>query len=175
MSLIMDLLSGRLFKFRLASASDINQGTSDKMLITPKGLADSQLFTVASVPFVMSAPFVVTSTNWTVAPYQALIPTWGTDYLFIRRANQFTARFFINCITDWNCAGEVTLWDIAANAPVGGSSIFVGQNSWMILPASLFYLNAGKVYSFAIRKTIPSSTGNITVASALLTMQIPKA
>ena len=175
MGLFADLLSGRLFKFRIAKSTDIDQGTADNMLVTPKGLAESQLFTVASIPFVLPQPFVVTSTNWTVAPYQALVPTFGTDYLYIKRANQFTARFFINCITDWGCAGEVALWDINANAPIGGSHIFVGQNSWMILPASLFYLTAGKVYSIAIRKTIPSSSGNIQVASALLTMQIPKA
>ena len=175
MSFIADFLSGKFFKFRIAGAGDINQGTADNMLITPKGLADSQLFTVASIPFVLPQPFVVTNTAWTVAPYQALVPTFGTDYLFIKRANQFTARFFINCITDWGCAGEVTLWDISAAAPVGGSSIFVGQNTWMILPASLFYLTAGKAYSFAIRKTIPTSTGNVQIGSALLTMQIPKA
>lgn len=63
MSLLSDILSGRLFNFKTAQGSDIDAGTSNKLLTTPLSLATSSLCFRQTGSASAGDPVVVGSSN----------------------------------------------------------------------------------------------------------------
>ena len=146
MTLFADLLTGKFFRFRLASGTDILAGTSNKMIVTPKSLKDAgwaPSSLSASIPFVLSQDAYTSSTVF--AP--------GSTFGILPAASNLNAKFHIYGKVDFNCAGEIGLWDVATGNIVNGSVVSFNANSYQIRSSATFLIIPGKVYTFAMRRT----------------------
>ena len=77
MTLFADLLTGKFFRFRLASGTDILAGTSNKMIVTPKSLKDAGWVPSSlgiSIPFVLSQDVYSSSTAFAVGSTYGILP-----------------------------------------------------------------------------------------------------
>lgn len=182
MSLISDILTGKLFKFRIASGADVDTGTSDSLLVTPKSLKDSQLGTinpgnetVAVMPFSLpNLSLLSGSTSFTLSEYYQLTPDNGNGYFYTGRGNVFTARLFVYAKIDISGTGEACLWNVTDNAAVAGSTVSFNTTQYTLFKSADFTMLPNKVYTVAVRRS--SATATIAyVRSALVTIKIPKA
>jgi hypothetical protein len=147
MTLFADLLTGKFFRFRLAAASDILAGTSNKMIVTPKSLKDAGWVPPSlsgSIPFVLSQDAYTSSTVFAPGSTFGILPA---------AASNLNAKFHIYGKVDFYCAGEIGLWDVATGNIVNGSVVSFNANSYQIRSSATFLIIPGKVYTFAIRRT----------------------
>jgi hypothetical protein len=166
MPLISDLLTGKFFRFRLASGADVLVGTSQKHLVTPKSLLDAGLVPPssggsagASIPFVLNQQVVANFTSFSAGSHYGILPA---------APSPLSARLYAYCNADpGGAAGEVCLWDVAANSMVSGSVITVNAVPLTLYQSAVFNVAPGKVYTYALRRTNTLATF-IYLRSALL-------
>jgi hypothetical protein len=147
MTLFADLLTGKFFRFRLASGTDVLAGTSNKVIVTPKSLKDAGVVPsslVGSIPFVLSQDVYSSSTVFALGSTYGILPP---------AASNLIAKFHIYGKVDFNCAGEIGLWDVATGNIVNGSVVSFNVNSYQIRSSNTFTIIPGRVYTFAIRRT----------------------
>jgi hypothetical protein len=176
MSIIADILTGKLFRFKTATGPDVDAGVTDKKIVTPVSiLASSFLSERTSVLHFPSASDVNTSsTNFQPGAIYNLTSSTGNHYFLTNRQNSFTAKFFAYVKADSGAAGEICLWDIGASAIVTGSTIAFNNTGFSILASGEFSIQANKVYTYAIRKTSGGLLTNVSFRTALVTFKIPK-
>ncbi len=171
MGLFLDILTGRIFNFSNAKGADINVGASDRLIVTPKALSQSEAYTNTSIPLVLASPFATKNATFSPSPYQIIIPSNG--FLFPNRSNKIKVQVFANVIADVGSKGEICIWDVGANAAVANTTFGFDNSAWTIKNSNLFSLDAGKVYTLALRKTSGKPSQSVQLASAILTLQIP--
>jgi hypothetical protein len=180
MSIISDILSGKLFKFRTATGSDVDAGTSDKLIITPLSLKNSSLGSgteaVASMHFGISNPPLITgSTFFSLADHYELTPDTGNGYFYTGRGNVFTARLFVYAkIDNPGGLGEACLYNVSDNTVVSGSTVSFGTTAYVNYKSADFNLLPNKAYAVGIRRSSAFAT-NAYLRAALVTIKIPKA
>ena len=164
MSIIADILSGRIFKFKTALGSDVDAGTSDKLLVTPLSLKSSGLGsgneTVASMHFGISNPPLFTnSTFFSLADHYEITPDSGNGYFYTGRGNVFTARLFVYAkIDNPGGVGECCLYNVSDNAVVAGSTVLFNATQYAIYKSADFNLLPNKAYAVAVRRYSAFST-----------------
>ena len=171
MGLFLDILSGRIFNFRNAKGSDINAGVSDLLIVTPKALIGSEVFCNTSIPLVFTSPLSTKTTTFTSSTYQVVIPNNG--FLFPNRGSKIKLQVFANVIADVGSTGELCIWDANANIAVANTNFSFTNTSWTIVSSNIFLLDAGKVYTLAIRKKTGTNMLGVQLRSATMTLQIP--
>ncbi len=177
MGVLTDLLSGRLFRFKSALGTDVNLGTSDKLILTPKSVKDSELIREAVVTVSFPLDTAASSSNATFAfgTRWEIMPPTGNDFGFTARANQFSARLHIYGKVDSGATGEVCLVDAATGSIVNGSSIIISSTSYSILSSSPFTIDSNKLYTYGLRRVTGALFTSAFLRSALLSFTIPKA
>ncbi len=171
MGLFLDILSGRIFNFRNAKGSDINAGVSDLLIVTPKALIGSEVFCNTSIPLVFTSPLSTKATTFTASTYQVVIPNNG--FLFPNRGSKIKIQVFANVIADAGSTGELCIWDTNANIAVANTNFSFTNTVWAIASSPIFLLDAGKVYTLAIRKKTGTNMLGVQLRSATMTIQIP--
>ncbi len=180
MSIISDILSGKIFKFKTASGADVDAGTSDKLIVTPSSLKNSSAGTVnetvATMHFGMSnSPLFTNSTFFTLADHYELTPDSGNGYFYTGRGNVFTARLFVYAkIDNLGGTGEICLYNVSDNVVVSGSTVSFNTTQYAIYKSADFTLLPNKAYAIGVRRSSAFAT-NAYLRAALATIKIPKA
>ena len=171
MGYFLDILTGRLFNFRNAKGSDINSGASDRLIVTPKALVDSDQFSNTSIPLVLPSVFKTRSALYVVNSNVFVLPTNG--YFFLNRKPKLKAQLFIYAGVDSGLTGECCIVDIATNKIVAHSiTSFKNTTYACIASNNLIELEAGKAYSIALRRVSGSSTKFVSVRAATITLKL---
>ncbi len=166
----LDILSGRFFNFRKAVGLDINTGVSDTLIVTPKALSQSDVFSNTSIPLVLSASLSSkTGSNVNSASF-FLIPTNG--YFFPNRKTKIQAQLFAFAIADAGCTGEICLVDANTNTVVPNTTFSFTTTSWTCVNGGLIEVEAGKMYTIAIRKSIGATNKAVQLRAATITLKL---
>ena len=169
MGRFLDLLTGKLYSFANTKGSDINAGTSDKHIVTPKSLATSDVFCNTSLPLVLPSVFSTKSALFVVNPNVLVVPMNGN--FFPNRSTLIKAQCFANVQTDAGLTGQLCLVDLATNSIVNGSTITFSNNTYRTQSSIVFTIEAGKAYSFALCRTSGSSSKYVYLRGATLTLK----
>ncbi|MBA2611302.1 MAG: hypothetical protein H0U95_04970 [Bacteroidetes bacterium] len=169
MGRFLDLLTGKLYSFKNANGSDINIGLSDKLIVSPKALSESDVFCNTSIPLVLPSVFSTKSALFVINPNVIVIPTNGNFYP--NRSTQIKTQFFANVYVNAGLMGELCLVDLATNKIVAGSTISFKNISYTTIASNVFNVEAGKVYSFALRRSNGTSTQLVYLRAATLTLK----
>lgn len=171
MGYFLDILTGKLFNFRNAKGSDINAGVSDKLIVTPKALVDSDQFSNTSIPLVLPSVFTTKSALLVVNSNVFVLPTNG--YFFLNRQNKIKAQLFVYAIVDAGLIGEFCIVDIATNSIVANSTTTINNSTYACVGSSnIIELEAGKAYSIALRRVSGNSTKFVSIRAATLTLKL---
>lgn len=170
MGSFLDILSGRIFNFRNATGADINAGTSDKLIVTPKALSQSNAFSNTSIPLVLPALLTSKINTFVASPYYFLIPTNG--YYFPNRQSKIQAQLFAFTIADSACTGEVCIADAVTGIIIPNSTFAFSNTSWVCVNGTNVELEAGKMYMIAIRRSIGTSSKLVQLRAATLTLKL---
>lgn len=166
----LDILSGRIFNFRNASGADINAGISDKLIVTPKALSQSDVFSNTSIPLVLSASLISKNNIFLATSDFFLIPTNG--FFFPNRKSKIQAQLFAYTIADSGCTGEVCLVDALTSTVVPNTTFSFTNTAWSCVNGGLIEVEAGKIYTIAVRKTIGSSSKSVQLRTATITLKL---
>lgn len=166
----LDILSGRIFNFRNAKGADINAGVSDKLIVTPKALSESDAMSNASIPLALPSSFTSKVSTFTANIFVFVIPTNG--YFFHNRKTNIQAQLFAYAIADSGSAGEVCLWDAQTNTPVPNTTFSFNNNAWSCVNGSVIEIEAGKLYTIGLRKSSGIQTKQVQVKAATLTLKL---
>jgi hypothetical protein len=165
----------------MATGADVDAGTSDKLLVTPKSLKDSQVGdtlpneTVSVMPFYISSFGMVNNqTTFDVGDHYIPTPDSGNGYFYTNRGNVFTARLFVYGRIDISGTGEACLWNVSDNVQVIGSTVSFSVNQYALFKSGDFTILPNKVYAVALRRSSFTAT-NAYLRAALVTIKIPKA
>lgn len=170
MGIFLDILSGRIFNFRNANGTDINAGISDELIVTPKALSQSDVFSNTSIPLVLSASLSSKTSTLTLATSFFLIPTNG--YFFPNRKTKIQAQIFAYTIADSGCTGEISLADANTSNVIPNTSFTFNNTTWSCVNGGLIEVEAGKMYTLAIRKTSGSSNKGVQLRAATITLKL---
>lgn len=171
MGYFLDILTGKLFNFRNAKGSDVNAGISDKLIVTPKSLVDSDQFSNTSIPLVLPSVFTTKSALYVQNSNVFVIPTNG--YYFLNRQQKIKTQLFAYAIVDAGLVGELCIVDIATNSIVANSATqFKNTEYSCIASNNLIELEAGKAYSISLRRVSGNSTKFVSVRAATLTLKL---
>ncbi len=171
MGYFLDLLTGKLFNFRNAKGSDINAGISDRLIVTPKSLVDSDQFSNTSIPLVLPSVFKTKSALFVQNSHVFVIPTNG--YYFLNRKQKIKTQLFAYAIADAGLVGELCIVDIATNSMVANSATQFKNSAYSCIASNnSIELEAGKAYAIALRRVSGSSTKFVSVRAATLTLKL---
>jgi hypothetical protein len=171
MGYFMDILTGRLFNFRNAKGSDVNVGISDKLIITPKALIESDLFSNTSIPLVLPSVFSTKSGLYIQNTSVFVIPTNG--YYFLNRKQKIKTQLFAYTVVENGLVGELCIIDISTNSIVANSvTLFNNTTYGCIAGNNLIELDAGKAYCIALRRVSGNSSKLVSVRAATLTLKL---
>lgn len=170
MGIFLDILSGRIFKFRNANGVDINAGISDELIVTPKALSQSDVFSNTSIPLVLSASLSSKTNTFVLSTNYFLLPTNG--FFFPNRRTKIQAQIFAFTLADSGCTGEICLADANTSIVVPNTSFTFNNTTWTFVNGGLIEVEAGKMYTIAVRKTIGSSSKSVQLRSATLTLKL---
>lgn len=171
MGYFLDILTGRVFNFRNAKGTDINAGSDDRLIVTPKALAESDVFCNTSIPLVLPTTFTTKSALYVINNNVFVVPTNG--FFFPHRKPKIKAQLFAYAMADKGLVGELCLVDIATTKIIAHSTISFQNNTYACISSSdLIELEAGKAYSLAIRRTSGVSTKSVSVRAATLTLKL---
>lgn len=169
MERFIDLSTGKLYRFKQAVGSDVNKGLSDSLILTPKSLAESNLLCNTSIPLVLHSPFKTKSALFAVNSHVLVIPLNGCFYP--NRSVNIKAQYFANAYAHSGLSGELCLVDIATRNIVNGSILSFSNSSYQTLSSSVFTVESGKVYSFALRRTKGATSKMVYLRGATLTLK----
>jgi hypothetical protein len=173
MGRFLNLLTGHFYSFKNASGADINLGTSDKLIVTPHSLTKSDVFCNTSIPLVLPSLYKVKSNLFALNPNVLLIPTNG--YFFPNRSPIIQTQLFANTIVEAGLVGELCLVDVSNNKIVPNSSIVFKNTIYNTISSNVFYVEAGKVYSVALRRVSGTATQFVTLRALTLTLKLQAA
>lgn len=173
MGTFLDILSGKIFNFRNAKGADINAGVSDKLIVTPKALSESDAMSNASIPLALPSSFTSKSNTFSANLFVFVIPTNG--YFFHNRKAKIHAQIFAYAIADSGSTGELCLWDAQTNAPVPNTTFSFNNNSWSCVNGSAIEVEAGKLYTIGLRRSSGINTKTVQVKAATLTLKLQSA
>ncbi len=170
MGRFFDLLTGHLYSFRNANGADVNLGTSDKLIVTPQSLKQSDVFCNTSIPLVLPSLFTTKSALFVVNSNVLLIPTNG--YFFPNRSNTIKTQLFANTIVDAGLTGEICLVDLSNNTIVPNSTISFTNSTYSTISSNVFFVEAGKAYSIALRRSLGNASKFVTLRALTLTLKL---
>jgi hypothetical protein len=170
MGRFLDLLTGHLYSFKNANGVEINVGDSDKLIVTPQSLKQSDVFCNTSIPLVLPSLFTTKSTLFVLNSNVLVIPTNG--YFFPNRSNSIKTQLFANTIVDAGLTGELCLVDLSNNTIVPNSIISFTNSSYATISSNVFFVEAGKAYSIALRRSAGNATQFVTLRSLTLTLKL---
>lgn len=170
MANFLDILSGRIFNFRNATGEDINAGTSDKLIVTPKALEQSNAMSNTSISLVLPSLFTSKITSLLTNPNVFVIPTNG--YFFLNRQAKMQAQLFVFAIAETGCTGEVCLLDALTNTIVPNSTFSFSNTTWVCVNGTIIELEAGKIYTIALRRSLGSGSKLVQLRAATLTLKL---
>ncbi len=173
MGYFLDILTGKLFNFSNAKGIDINAGTSDKLIVTPKALADSDQFCNTSIPLVLPTVFSTKSALFVVNTNVFVLPTNG--YFFLNRSTKIKAQLFGYTIVDAGLVGEVCIVDIGTNKIVANSTTAFKNTIYSCIASNIVELEAGKAYSIALRRVSGTASKSVSVRAATVTLKLVSA
>ncbi len=169
MGRFLDLVTGKLYSFENVSGADINKGVSDKLIVTPKALAQSDVFCNTSIPLVLPSVFKTSSALYVVNSNVLVIPTNGC--FFSNRSTKIKAQLFANTIVDTGLTGELCLVDLSTNSIVANSIVRFTNSTYTTINSNVFVLEAGKAYSIALRRVSGTFSKYVSVRAATLTLK----
>lgn len=167
----LDILTGRIFNFKVASADDVNAGLSDKLIITPHALSGCDVFCNTSIPLVLPASFSTKANTFTSSPYFFNTPTNG--FFFPNRKAIIKAQLFAFTIVESGSTGEMCLTDAVTGATIPGSTFSFSNTNWGNVNSGVFDIEAGKMYTIALRRSVGSGK-TVQLRSALLTLKLQR-
>jgi hypothetical protein len=165
----LDILSGRIFRFKNATGDDINAGASDKLIVTPEALSKSDAFSNASIPLALPASFNTKSNSFVPCPYVFVIPTNG--FFYSGRQPMLQAQVFAFAKAEADSTGELCLIDAQTKQEIEGSKISFANSSYACLATSVFEIENGKLYTIALRRSSATSK-TVEVRAATLTLKL---
>lgn len=148
----------------------MNAGVSDKLIVTPKALSQSDVFSNTSIPLVLSASLVSKNNTFLAASEFFLIPTNG--FFFPNRKSKIQAQLFAYTIADSGCTGEVCLLDALNTTVVPNTTFSFTNTTWACVNGGLMEVEAGKMYAIAVRKTIGASGKSVQLRTATITLKL---
>lgn len=166
----LDILSGKIFNFRNAKGADVNAGVSDKLIVTPKALSESDAMSNASIPLALPSSFTSKSNTFASSIFVFVIPTNG--YFFHNRKTKIQAQLFAYAIADTASTGELCLVDGITNIAVPNTTFSFNNTSWSCVNSPLIEVEAGKLYTIALRKSSGITTKTVQVKAATLTLKL---
>lgn len=166
----LDILTGRIFNFKVAAGADVNAGTSDKLIITPKALSGSDVFCNTSIPLVLPASLSAKSSAFTTSDYFFNTPVNG--FFFPNRKSIIKTQLFCFTMADSGGTGEICLQDVITGATVPGSTFSFKNISWANANSAVFEIEAGKMYTIAIRRSAGTGNKAVQLRSAILTLKL---
>ena len=166
----LDILSGRIFNFRNATGEDVNAGTSDKLIVTPKALSKSDAYSNTSIPLAFASSLSSKSSSFTANPFVFVVPTNG--FFFPNRKPTVQAQLFVFVIADAASTGEICLVDAVTNAVVPNTTFSFSNTAWACISGNLTTVEAGKAYSIAIRRSLGSTSKTVQIKAANLTLKL---
>ena len=173
MGRFLDLLTGHLYSFRNANGADVNVGTSDKLIVTPQSLKQSDVFCNTSIPLVLPSLIKTKSALFVVNSNVFVIPTNG--YFFPNRSNSFRTQLFANTIVDAGLIGELCLVDLSNNSIVPNSTVSFKNSSYSTISSNVFFVEAGKAYSIALRRLSGNTSKFVSLRALTLTLKLMSA
>ncbi len=173
MGRFLDLLTGHFYSFKNANGADVNVGTSDKLIVTPQSLKQSDVFCNTSIPLVLPSVFKTKSALFVVNSNVLLIPTNG--YFFPNRSNTIKTQLFANAIVDAGLTGELCLVDLSNNTVVPNSTISFTNSTYATISSSVFFVEAGTAYSIALRRSLGTASKFVTLRALTLTLKLMSA
>lgn len=169
----LDIVTGKLFHFRNAKGSDINTGSSDKLIVTPKALAESDLFCNTSIPLVLPSVFKTKSALYVQNSNVFVIPTNG--FFFLNRQHKIKTQLFAYVVADADLIGEFCIVNIATNNIVANSITQFKNTTYSCINSNVFELEAGNAYAIALRRVSGTSSKFVSVRAATLTLKLVSA
>jgi hypothetical protein len=166
----LDILSGRIFNFRNATGEDVNAGTSDKLIVTPKALSKSDAYSNTSIPLVFASSLSTKSSSFTANQFSFVVPTNG--FFFPNRKPLIQAQLFVYVIAEAASTGEICLVDPVTNAVVQNTTFSFNNTAWACIAGNITTVEAGKAYTIAIRRSAGSSGKTVQVKAAILTLKL---
>jgi hypothetical protein len=170
MARYLDLFTGRLFNFRNAKGSDINAGTSDKLIVTPLALAKSQSYCNVGLPIVYASVLSTKSALFVVSNQAIVIPT--NSFFYQNRSNTIQAQLFASVNADTGLRGEICLVDLGNNAVVPNTTVQFTNTNYTTLSTNIFTIEAGKSYAIAIRRESGASNRFVYLRGATITLKL---
>ncbi len=170
MNYFLDIVTGKLFHFRNAKGSDINTGSSDKLIVTPKALLESDLFCNTSIPLVLPSVFKTKSALFVVSNFVWLIPNNG--FFFPNRKPKIRTQLFAYAFADAGLIGEFCVIDIATNKIVANSTTQFKNTTYSCINSNVFELEAGKAYAIALRRVSGTSSKFVSIRAATITLKL---
>ncbi|MFL5763893.1 MAG: hypothetical protein ACJ77K_08140 [Bacteroidia bacterium] len=165
----LDILSGKIFRFKNANGSDINAGVSDKLIVTPEALSKSDAFSNTSISLVLPASLVSKSNTFTANAASFIIPANGG--FFPKRKSIVQAQLFAFVLCDAGTSGELCVWDANTNAAVPNTNFSFTNTAWVCVNGNIIELEAGKIYTIALRRLTGTSPKAVQVKAATLTIK----
>jgi hypothetical protein len=170
MGRFLDLLTGHLYSFRNANGADVNLGASDKLIVTPQSLKQSDVFCNTSIPLVLPSLFRTKSALFVVNSNVLVIPTNG--YFFPSRSNNIKTQLFANTIVDAGLIGELCLVDLSNNSIVANSTTSFNNSTYATISSNVFFVEAGKAYAIAIRRSFGIASKFVSLRALTLTLKL---
>lgn len=170
MANFLDILTGKFFKFRTATGADIDAGISDKLIVTPESIAHSNAMSNTSIPLVLPSLFTSKVKTFYATTYVFVIPTNG--YFFTNKKTKIQAQLFAFAIADKSCKGEICLVDALTNTVVPKTTFSFGNTKWKCVNGGLFEVEAGKIYTIGLRRSVGTGNKLVQLRAATLTLKL---
>jgi hypothetical protein len=166
----LDILSGRIFRFRKATGDDINAGSSDELIVTPQALSKSDAFSNASIPLALPASFSTRSSSFVLSDFVFVVPTNG--FFYSARKAKLQAQLFVFANAEAGSEAEVCVVDAQTAQLVNGSTFQLSNISFECKSSKVFEIDAGKLYTIALRRSSGISSKAVNVRAATLTLKL---
>lgn len=166
----LDLFTGKIFSFRNAKGSDVNAGTSDKLLVTPFALLKSDSYCNVGLPIVYSSVLSTKSALFVVSSQVVVIPT--NSFFYQSRSNTIQAQLFCNVSVDAGLRGEICLVDLGNNSIVPNTTVQFTNATYTTISTNVFSVEAGKSYAIAIRREPGASNKFVYLRGATITLKL---
>lgn len=176
MGRILDLFSGRLFGFKSASGADVDLGTSDRLIVTPKSLGESRLNhlpALGQIQFAMDGAVQVASTTLTLGSKIVMLAESAAYFFQSGGATRVDARLSVLARVDNASTGQIALANAITGQVVPGSEILINSTTLAQYTSGIFQLDMAQSYSYAMRRLTGSVLSATTLRTALITFSIP--
>ena len=170
MGSFLEIVSGKLFRLRTASKSDVDAGTSDKLIVTPLSLSQNSSISNASFTLVLPSSWSCSLTTFSYSPNAFVMPTNG--FFYPNKQSSIQAQLFVYGLADLGATAEVCIVDAVTNVAVAGATFTFNNTAWGCTASAVFQVQAGKAYTIALRKSLGLLFNAVQLKAATITFKL---